>query len=186
MNIISCKEAKLQNLVRYFTGKPCKHGHIDERLVSNGTCCECNRLHVSKWQKENPQKALKNYRIWQAKNPSMDIIRSRTWYKNNKNRAANARKAYLDANPGLRAALSSKARADKLQRTPKWLTQDHKTHIKSHYELAKFCAKELGGEWHVDHIVPLRGDTVSGLHVPWNLQVLPKIDNLKKGNSHAS
>lgn len=186
MIVIFRKQAKEQNLLRYFTSKPCKHGHIDERLVSNGTCCECNRKHVNKWQKENPEKALKNYRIWQSKNPNMDIVRSRAWYAENKDRAADVRKAYFQGNPGLRATFSAKARADKLQRTPKWLTKEHKAHIKSHYELAKKCARELGGEWHVDHVVPLRGDTVSGLHVPWNLQVLPKIDNLVKGNRHAA
>jgi 5-methylcytosine-specific restriction endonuclease McrA len=38
-------------------------------------------------------------------------------------------------------------------------------------------------EWHVDHIVPLKGEEVSGLHIWSNLQVIPKIDNLRKRNA---
>lgn len=39
---ITRKEAKAQNLTRYFTGKPCKHGHNSERFVSNGECVYCH------------------------------------------------------------------------------------------------------------------------------------------------
>ena len=186
MIVINCKQAKEQSLVRYFTGKPCKHGHIDERLVSNGTCCECNRQKVSKWQKENPKKALENYRVWQSKNPNLDIVRSRKWYANNKNRAANRQKAYYKSKPGLRATLSAKARADKLQRTPVWLTDFDKLKIKCIYSIASMLTRENKAPWHVDHIIPLRGENVSGLHVPSNLQVLPKTDNLIKGNRYAT
>lgn len=44
MNVISRKDAKVKNLKRYFTGKPCKRGHIDERIVSTGNCNTCKVL----------------------------------------------------------------------------------------------------------------------------------------------
>jgi len=68
------------------------------------------------------------------------------------------------------------------QRTPKWLTPDDKWMIEQAYELAVLRKKMFGFSWHVDHIIPLRGKLVSGLHVPTNLQVIPGRENSSKSN----
>lgn len=72
--------------------------------------------------------------------------------------------------------------AGKLKRTPHWLTKDDEWLIEQAYELAKMRTELLGFQWHVDHIVPLQGRLVSGLHVPHNLQVIPATENRKKSN----
>jgi len=68
------------------------------------------------------------------------------------------------------------------QAKPKWLTDDHLFMIAEIYELRDLRSKLTGVVHHVDHIVPLRGQNCCGLHVPWNLQVIPAQDNLKKSN----
>lgn len=72
--------------------------------------------------------------------------------------------------------------ADKIKRTPCWLTKQDFETIRQFYELAAKKTKETGISWHVDHVIPLRGKLVSGLHVPQNLQVILKTENLTKLN----
>lgn len=89
---------------------------------------------------------------------------------------------YAKDNPHLFAAKTRKRKSAKLQRTPSWLTDEHHKQISMFYWEAAEVSK-LVGEFHtVDHIIPLQGKTVSGLHVPWNLQILTKSENSAKGN----
>jgi len=74
-------------------------------------------------------------------------------------------------------------RLAKIQRTPAWLTEIDFERIGNEYKLAALLTKVTGSSWHVDHIVPLQGKIVSGLHVPSNLRVLPAKENISKSNS---
>ena len=53
---ISRDEAKALDLKRFFTGKPCKHGHIAERNVRSGRCLECDHARIAKWPAANSER----------------------------------------------------------------------------------------------------------------------------------
>ena len=182
MLLCSRAEAKAKGLKRYFTGRLCKHGHMAERLVVNMTCVTCNLNRVVAWQKAHPDNVARNQERWKARNPGLAAKRAADWYAANTERATVVRRKYRDANPAKYRYLSAKARTDKLLRTPAWLSEEDKWLIQEVYDVATQRTEMTGVEWHVDHILPLRGRDVSGLHVPHNLQVIPAVINLRKSN----
>lgn len=82
----------------------------------------------------------------------------------------------------IHAEQSARRRATKLNATPKWLSKHQLEHIKAYYETAAVLSKEWGVQMDVDHIIPLMGKNVCGLHVPWNLQVMIHVANREKSN----
>lgn len=70
----------------------------------------------------------------------------------------------------------------KIKRSPSWLTELDLEHIQMFYIIAMQLTAEIGIKFVVDHIIPLNGKNVSGLHVPNNLQIITAIDNMKKSN----
>lgn len=68
--------------------------------------------------------------------------------------------------------------------TPSWLTDEMKLDMLHLYQFRKILSDETLVEYHVDHIVPLHGESVCGLNVPWNLQLMRAQDNLRKGKKH--
>ncbi len=114
--------------------------------------------------------------------------RAREVTKNYRVRNSDKEKArytkYNKENPEVRAHHSAKRRSDTLNATPSWLTKEQHDDIKAMYRLAKKFEKLCDVRYHVDHIVPLAGNDVCGLHVPWNLQLLPAKINMTKGNRY--
>ena len=119
-------------------------------------------------------------------NNRMCLECSSTWKRANLNSGRKSSAAWKKNNPGRTSAIVAKRRADRAQRTPAWLTGEQLTAMDKLYKQAAWLTKITGVKWHVDHIVPLKGKNVSGLHIPDNLQVIPARENLKKGNKLAS
>ena len=103
-------------------------------------------------------------------------------YKNNRDKMLYRLKAYSKNNRAIMNAIAAKRRARKLEATPSWLSNQNFEAIKEFYKEAKRLEDLFGGLYHVDHIVPLQGKSVCGLHVPWNLQVLTASENYSKSN----
>jgi hypothetical protein len=108
----------------------------------------------------------------------------REYYSLHKENLDDYYKRYWEINRSRKNSNGAKRHASKLQRTPKWLTKDQLKEIENFYILARKKTLETGILHEVDHIVPLkpRSKLVSGLHVPWNLQVITKEENVKKSD----
>lgn len=91
---------------------------------------------------------------------------------------------YQKRNKHRRNANLAKYRSAKINATPVWLSGPQLAQIQRTYKLREIITDATGEEYHVDHIIPLRGENVCGLHVPWNLQVIPAVDNLSKNNRY--
>jgi len=103
----------------------------------------------------------------------------KAWRDNNLDRARAASKKWRNEHKEYDVAKTAKRKALKLSATPKWAD---KNKIKTEYALAQWCTDVMGMSYHVDHIVPLKGKTVCGLHVEANLRVIPAVDNISKSN----
>tara|TARA_R110002096_G_C14086604_1_gene677180 strand:- start:51 stop:509 length:459 start_codon:yes stop_codon:yes gene_type:complete len=131
---------------------------------------------------ENKMSILAKRKIYYEDNKESVSEKGKAWYEVNKEKAAIKYKTWCQANPEKRNASNAKRRAAKLQRTPNWISSAHLKEIETFYMLSKWYEKATGLKHHVDHIVPLQGDLVSGLHVPWNLQVITAAENCSKNN----
>lgn len=159
-------DAKLKGEKFYFTGKPCKHGHVAHRFTSSKVCTEC---HKERCKERSSSDAAKQY--WSD------------YKKANKESVGEYKKQWLEKNKAKTRMYSATRRSAKLQRTPEWLNDGEKFEIECVYRYAS-CLRNVGLDYEVDHITPLQGDRVSGLHVPWNLRVISMQMNRSKGNKH--
>lgn len=169
--LISRLEAKTLGRKYYFTGKPCPKGHIDQRRVSNWNCIKCelekNRergRYMLDWQRSNRDKIAKNTAKWRDENRERHRAYNRRW---------------INENPDKANAATASRRARIREATPPWADIPA---IKAFYRHAARLTRQRGTPYEVDHIIPLAGKMISGLHVHNNLRVVPKAVNRSKGN----
>lgn len=180
-------EAKAAGAKYYFTGDPCKHGHIAPRKTK-GACIECLKVEWAQAletraeyfkeynNSEAGQKAKKGY---YERNKDAVIARA---FARPTNEKSIAKKRYKQANPDLYKELVSVRRRRFRDATPKWLSAEQKMEIRLKYRLAIELSRATGVRHAVDHVIPLQGEEVCGLHVPWNMEVMTQDENLKKSN----
>lgn len=189
----------------------CKWGH-DEGRDKRGNCKVCAKERIRRWVLANPDKKAaiaKRYnathpedpekkraraavhrqryaaeraaynKAWREANPDKVNAKARRWRERNAEAARVRRAQWSRDNPDKQNALIAKRRARKLSATPVWA--DH-TLIEAVYAEAQQRQQETGVPHHVDHIVPLAGKYVCGLHVHYNLRAIPAAENYSKGN----
>lgn len=147
------------------------------------------------YRENNKEKLAEYYHEYRQKNKAKISVRrrehyqknrercneqSREYHRNNRDKMNAQKREYRQNNKDICAARSAKRRAAKICRTPAWA--DLET-IKLFYEARQAISEATGKEYHVDHMIPLQGKTVSGLHVPGNLQIIPAERNISKRNT---
>lgn len=181
------KEAQDSGAKYYFTGEPCKYGHIAPRKTK-GSCVECLKV---EWQ-EAAEKRADYFREYNKREDVKE--RKNDWYEAHKEQVIQAaatrpleikrvyQKAWKERNTVWVRADTKARRRKHREATPSWLTREQKGQIRELYKIAITMTKTTGEQYVVDHIIPLRSEVVCGLHVPWNLRVITQEENLLKSN----
>lgn len=140
----------------------------------NSKCFKCRDIRRRAYYEANKEQLRKKAR--DKYDPEYSAQKWQKYSQSGKDKERNLlRKAYLSNRT--MAYLTRKSLA-----MPSWLDENQLKEIEHYYWLARDLKSVSGQVYHVDHIIPLRGKNVCGLHVPWNLQVLPADLNIKKSN----
>ena len=199
---ITRQEAKAAGLPTCY-GSPCvKHPQLEGLRRVSGACVECAKATLRASRAASPERTKaqqhKDRLKMMAKPETAQKKRERDvqYRKENRNSCRATIVAWSVRNPkkvklyvaktkannkGRVNADTVKRRLAKAHRTPKWLTADDYWMMEQAYELAALRTRMFGFAWHVDHIIPLQGKIVSGLHTPYNLRVIPGVENVRKG-----
>lgn len=178
-----CSKCKIEKDINLFNKNKAQTCGYDNQCK---VCTKLSRLikredrikYLKEWRQNNPDARKEHY----IQNKEHCANYAKDYRKANINKLRANSKKWQKDNLDKDAAKTAKRRAAKLQALPKWLTKEELEQIKELYTCAQMFKLYTGEEYHVDHIVPLQGENVCGLHVPWNLQVIPAKENLSKSN----
>lgn len=165
-------EAKKLGYRTYTPIKPCNKCHSSFRYTSNGKCVQCSKKYQSSMSNKRRTEINQKYRL---KNKE----KMRSWDSSNSDKQKEYQRRYIISHPEYESTRSSIQRAKKLERLPKWANIKK---IELIYTKCKELTKIIGEPHEVDHIIPLNGEFVSGLHVEYNLRIVSKRENRIKSN----
>ena len=197
LHIVSRSTAKKHGFRHYFPGICCPNGHSDLRLTSNKKCIACHRERAAmarskpgakearseydrkRWAKLKAEIGPRNKARYEKNKESINK-KKKDYYAKNRGRLAAARQLWAKENKARILHLNALRKIRVKRATPFWADR---ARILDVYRLAERLTLETGILHHVDHVVPIAGKDVCGLHVHYNLQPLPWGDNIRKRNS---
>ena len=192
---IRCFECKKESMAKWRKENPEKAKNSCNNWRNKNK--EYLKLIKRKWHEKNREKINSRTKELYSKNIEKKRLSARNsykkyskkrieyvveWGKKNKDKRKKYVKENRERHPDKHCATQAKRRARKLMATPKWLNEQHFNEINKFYKKAQELTKSTGIIHHVDHIIPLKGENVCGLHVPWNLQILTMKENISKSN----
>jgi len=207
-DILLRREAKEQRLPRYFTGRPCKHGHIAERYTSNNKCLDCNReqgranhyIYFDKkqdrqkryygdnkdriramndrWAAEHPVKIKEIHKSWRDRNPDKIKERSARWYAENSDRSKANLQDWRRRNPAGYRLQKYRRRMLETTASGEFTEADLTNLIERQKALCTGCGRDISAKFTIDHKTPL---SRGGTNDPENLQLLCRPCNSSKG-----
>ena len=133
---------------------------------------------AAQWHLQNPE--AKTEYLSRPEVKAASRARTRKWASENPERKRQMDAEFKQKNGALVTSYKARYRAARRKATPPWLSKDDLSKIRQVYSEAKRLSVETGVPYEVDHIVPLAGKVVSGLHVPWNLRAIPKVENNRR------
>lgn len=168
---MSRREAILKQAPLYFTGVPCPRGHISPRRTSQADCVQCNNLLYRSAPK--PRKYLGRPGVSKVCTGCKTDKPLSEYFPQKTGRFGVYGKCRV-----CYQAKANRLRSRLRQATPAWLSAADRQKMEEIWKQAAALGMS------VDHIVPINGRRVCGLNVPWNLQIIPLVENLKKGNRY--
>lgn len=195
--VISRAEATARGLKRYFTGIPCKRGHVAERAVINASCFACASDIAKKSYQKDPNsriaRRMRNYegnkdaervkmREAYLKRKADNPDTNRLAYQAHRERRIAESREWAKANPERRRAQHVKRKAAKKNAVPAWYGEFDDFVMREAAGLCALRERMTGYAWQIDHMVPLQAREACGLHCAENIQVIPATVNNSKLN----